>query len=615
MVAASIPALATALLFGLLLVISPFSSRDLHAQEGTVPTGQMRLVSNDSGSIGDFILELQQMAAPPEGEHYELWMQSDSGELLRIGDFAVDQGRVTFTGSTEENLLAKYNSVLISLEPDDDADETAIANVTLSTTLPSQLLTLTRRLLTGSEAGDPAILQLLQSQTAIAVEENRLLAEALAVEDYDAVRRHAERIVNLLDGSNGAFFGDLDLDGEVENPGDDIGVHQHYVDAALLASDIFSVVSTTEGLNTQAQEIIVMLEDSQLLVEQARDQARKVFAADSKAESEAVVQETELLLSELTEKNANTLAAILELATYRFNPAAGGVGAAGGVEEGGRVRLGELRLAGNESSPTGDFILELQQMAAPPEGEHYELWMQSDAGELMRLGEFEVDEGNVTYEGSTEENLLRDYSTILISLEPDDDPNEEELTQVVLSSTLPSQLLTLTRQLLTGSEGADPAVFEDLQEQIAIAAEHSGLLADSLILENIPEVRRHAEHIVNILDGNTGDFFGDLDRDGQPQNPGDGVGVRVYLEQAHDLVDTLSELISEESGSHTHGNVPEIAESQLLVEQARERALDVFGLTEILDLLDVARDLVNTTTLLTESSQQRARHNLGPRRL
>src|SRR5215204_5043689 len=113
-VATSIPALAAALLFGLLLVISPFSSHDLHAQEGSVPTGQMRLVSNDSGSIGDFILELRQMAPPPAGEHYELWMESDSGELLRIGDFAVDQGRVTFTGSTEENLLANYSSVLVS---------------------------------------------------------------------------------------------------------------------------------------------------------------------------------------------------------------------------------------------------------------------------------------------------------------------------------------------------------------------------------------------------------------------------------------------------------------------------------------------------------------------
>ena len=47
------------------------------------------------------------------------------------------------------------------------------------------------------------------------------------------------------------------------------------------------------------------------------------------------------------------------------------------------------------------------------------------------------------------------------------------------------------------------------------------------------------EHVVNILDGETGQFFGDLNLDGQMQNPGDGVGVRVYLEQSSPLFEQI----------------------------------------------------------------------------
>jgi hypothetical protein len=46
--------------------------------------------------------------------------------------------------------------------------------------------------------------------------------------------------------------------------------------------------------------------------------------------------------------------------------------------------------------------------------------------------------------------------------------------------------------------------------------------------------------VVNILDGESGALFGDLNLDGQAQNPGDGVGVRVYLTAARDALALLA---------------------------------------------------------------------------
>src|SRR5687767_11188834 len=93
-----IPALAAALLLGLLLIVGPFSAHHLYAQAEGVRIGELRLADNDESQAGDFILTFEQIDAPPSGEHYELWMQPDAGDLLRLGAFEVDEGHVTFAG-------------------------------------------------------------------------------------------------------------------------------------------------------------------------------------------------------------------------------------------------------------------------------------------------------------------------------------------------------------------------------------------------------------------------------------------------------------------------------------------------------------------------------------
>jgi plastocyanin len=69
-------------------------------------------------------------------------------------------------------------------------------------------------------------------------------------------------------------------------------------------------------------------------------------------------------------------------------------------------------------------------------------------------------------------------------------------------------------------------------EQLRLAVQHTGFMRDQLGAGNLAEAQRHAEHVVNILDGEAGPTFGDLDGDGLAQNPGDGVGVRGYAEGA-----------------------------------------------------------------------------------
>src|SRR5687767_11536915 len=122
----SMPTLAMGLLIGLLMIVTPSSIHHVRAQGELIQIGQLRLADNESSRMGTFVLELEQMAPAPAGEHYELWMQSDAGELLQLGAFEVVEGVVTFEGGIEQNLLVNYSRVIISLEPDDDPDVAAL---------------------------------------------------------------------------------------------------------------------------------------------------------------------------------------------------------------------------------------------------------------------------------------------------------------------------------------------------------------------------------------------------------------------------------------------------------------------------------------------------------
>jgi formylglycine-generating enzyme required for sulfatase activity len=599
-----IPALAVALLLGLLMIVDPFSAHPLLAQAPGPRIGELRLADNKDSQAGDFILTLEQIELPPAGKHYELWMQSDAGPLLRLGAFKVDGGHVTFAGGTAENLLRDYNLALISLEPDDDDNEAAISQVALTSTLPSQLLNSTRQLLANSKEGAPSLFSNIQKQIAIASEQNKLLAGSLAVEDFPAVRNRAEQIVNILDGKDGDFYGDLDRNGKVQDPGDGVGVRGYLQQAIESMQSSLTAVSTTEELSTQLQGLITELKTSQSLVEQARDQAQKVFAADSKAESEAITAAVDDLFKQLREQLTAGYKTSLDLATYAFRSSS--ATPSPGAEASGPLHLGALHLASDAQGHMGTYALELDQMEPPPQGEHYELWMESDAGKLLRLGKFVVDHGNVTYTGSIEENLLDGYNSALISLEPDNDPDDAAPAKRVLESTLPGPFLEYTRKLLVGSTEGGPALLDNLQAQIAIASEHAGLLTDNLVLDKMDEVRRHAEHLVNILDGETGELYGDLNHDGQTQNPGDGVGVRVYLDRAHDVALELPSTISptEALDSQTQKLVKIIEEGQPVVLAMRDRAASIFGLSDQLELLKAAKELLQSSATLTSMEQQ-----------
>lgn len=195
-------------------------------------------------------------------------------------------------------------------------------------------------------------------------------------------------------------------------------------------------------------------------------------------------------------------------------------------------RLGLLRFRDSEGARAGTYQLLLEGLAPAPAGSHYELWLSDDSFNTLNLGQFAANsEANLS--GSTTEDLLGSYNKAFISIEPDG-VVDGEIGPIAFNGLIPEESLLHIRHVVTAfpanPQGQPFLIGAD--RQLLQALEHSGFLLDELAKDDIREAQRHAEHVINILDGETGANFGDLDGDDIAQNPGDGFGVRAYLEGA-----------------------------------------------------------------------------------
>jgi plastocyanin len=64
---------------------------------------------------------------------------------------------------------------------------------------------------------------------------------------------------------------------------------------------------------------------------------------------------------------------------------------------------------------------------------------------------------------------------------------------------------------------------------------HAKEMQAALQRNDLTDARRHAEHLINLVEGKHGSDYGDTDGNGNVEDPGDGTGALVYLD--HTLAD------------------------------------------------------------------------------
>lgn len=122
-------------------------------------------------------------------------------------------------------------------------------------------------------------------------------------------------------------------------------------------------------------------------------------------------------------------------------------------------------------------------------------------------------------------------------------------------------------------------------EQQEVALQHLGFLQKGLAGNDMAEVRRHTEHVINILVGIGDENFKDHNLDDSIECPGDKVGVRNYLRQVQETSESV--LLTLESN-------PESNELRLQIEQIV--TLSQKAHTLLLTTVDQALPILNVGT-------------------
>lgn len=246
-------------------------------------------------------LILSGVSPPPPGRVYVGWLTSSTQGPLRLGPIAVESdGRVAFNyhDPNHQNLLVTYEGVQITLEPASGGAQPSGPPV-YAGSLPTQALTYLRTLV-ASAADVP-----FQRGYAIGIRANaeEVLRQAQAAQagaqagDLASVRRHAEVIVNIIEGKEGRDYGDLDKDGRTLDPSDGFGLLQGgaragYLEAAdQAARGAAAAPDATEAIQVHTGHVQVCVTNLLGWTEQARDTALAIVRAADLNAAQPLVQE------------------------------------------------------------------------------------------------------------------------------------------------------------------------------------------------------------------------------------------------------------------------------------------------------------------------------------
>ena len=227
----------------------------------------------DDQSLSDSITTSMAGVTPPaEGTAYEGWLVSDDGEAeMSVGIMTVaNDGSISHTfgsaseGYTGENLIAGFNTFVITVESVPDDDPGASSNVAFGYSVPLDGIAHIRHLLSDWPSGSGVgIMTNLKAQLDIAIQHAELAAASDTIED---VQNQMHLVVNVIEGAEGANY-----DASLSDSGDGIGVIAHAQD-----SKHGSLAATAVPDDTVIGEHALLVEASGANVENWANEARDI---------------------------------------------------------------------------------------------------------------------------------------------------------------------------------------------------------------------------------------------------------------------------------------------------------------------------------------------------
>lgn len=270
--------------------------------------GRVRF-SDGAGPLDTAVLTAEGLPLPSEGMQYEAWLlATPTGERRSMGVIQVDaEGRATADLTADgSNLLASFDALEVTVEPDPDTSPSPSGDVALRWALPPQALIPIRHLLVSSDdtPGRISLVSGLEQAIGAARHEASRMLDAQQAGDLEGMRRHAEALVNLIDGPGGPGYGDRDGDGTITGAGDGFGLGngrragylravRQQARAAAIAPD------ATPNITLHANHVMASTDNLARWTTQLRNLSLAIAAAGSTTQVRSTVDQAAALAAQL----------------------------------------------------------------------------------------------------------------------------------------------------------------------------------------------------------------------------------------------------------------------------------------------------------------------------
>jgi tRNA A-37 threonylcarbamoyl transferase component Bud32 len=274
------------------------------------PTGLLRF--QDGTAIMDkATLTALAMPAPPAGSQYEVWLVgSSSGERRSLGILMLDEngrGTLTFDDSRDQNLLAIYDKVEVTIKPNTDAGTDGFQQVAYAYTLPESGLEYIRRLLVSSPLAPDqvALIQGLSANTKLIEQTAREMLSAYENGEEADTRESAEGIINLLAGSRSREHKDWNGDGQITDPSDGYGLWLNgdnlgYIQAVYSHADYAAnSPGASQNMIVNGGRVKSCAENLAQWVPQLRERALTILSATSFSDMDRPVRDSVALADQM----------------------------------------------------------------------------------------------------------------------------------------------------------------------------------------------------------------------------------------------------------------------------------------------------------------------------
>ena len=280
----------------------------------------------------------------------------------------------------------------------------------------------------------------------------------------------------------------------------------------------------------------------------------------------------------------------------------------------------------NDDKARGDKVsIEMTGVTPPPDGSVYEAWLTGEGQDPFSVGKLIVTDGAIKYTFTDPQgrNLLGLFNGMFISVEPANDSDLAPSSVVAYNGEVPLPVMEQVRLLVVASPsfpGGDSPAIKAVHQLVTKIEPEVGFQKDYSIAENdLVALKIQAEGIVNIIEGESGPNFGDLDGSGDIYSPGDGFGLlgpgdtAGYLQAVINLATAASQAEGTSAEVKLHaeqtqaaaqnaiGWTEQMRDLELQILQAPDTASAADSVNQVIELLNLLKDTDGTG--LTDPSQ------------